>query len=58
MANPLLVIEFEWREVPTTCEPCTGCGDIIYGKQYQLFCEPGGPIESILCQSCKMEVDG
>jgi hypothetical protein len=33
------MIEFkiEWREVPCTAEPCIGCNEIIYGKQYQLF---------------------
>lgn len=57
MAEVILKIELEWREVPTTCEPCSMCEEIIYGKQYRLFlntkCEKGEPeTEIILCQSC------
>lgn len=58
MAESVLIFELEWREVPTTCDPCTGCGEIIYGKQYQMFlnteCNKGnsGITETLLCQSC------
>jgi hypothetical protein len=52
-----LVVEFnpEWREVPTTCEPCKVCKDIIYGKQYQLFVLEK-PSDNILCESCYMAI--
>lgn len=52
------LIEFnsEWRLVPTTCEPCTACKEIIYGRQYQLIITPGGPTDTILCESCYVEV--
>jgi hypothetical protein len=56
MANPLIVFTTEWRLVPTTCDPCTVCEDIIYGKQYQLFIQPGGATDKILCASCYVEV--
>ena len=52
MANAFLEFELQWREVPTTCEPCAVCSEIIYGKQYQLFTEPGGAMDTILCQPC------
>jgi hypothetical protein len=52
MANPLLEIKLVWQEVPTTCEPCSACTEIIYGKQYQMFTEPGGQTETILCRAC------
>jgi len=58
MANPLLVINIEWKEVPTTCEPCDGCGEIIYGKQFQLFMEPCREMSTKLCESCKGAIDG
>lgn len=52
-----LVIDFnpEWREVPATCEPCNGCEEIIYGKQYQLFVM-GRATDKIICGSCYLEV--
>lgn len=56
MAEPLLVINLEWKEVPTTCEPCTGCGDIIYGKQYQLFLN-NQPAETKLCEACYTAIE-
>jgi hypothetical protein len=46
----------EWQEVPCTCEPCTACKEIIYGKQYQLFAL-GEPTETILCESCYVKVE-
>lgn len=52
MAEPVINFSMEWRLVPTTCEPCTGCQEIIYGKQYQLFLNPGGSTEKIICESC------
>lgn len=48
---PVIDIKFEWKEVPTSCDPCTGCEEIIYGKQYQLFVL-GTPTDKKLCQSC------
>lgn len=56
------MIEFktEWREVPCTAEPCVGCGEIIYGKQYQLHTVINGntaPMEQIVCASCYMEIE-
>lgn len=55
------MIEFgmKWQEVPCTCEPCSACNEIIYGKQYQLFSvvgETATPTETILCSSCYQEV--
>jgi hypothetical protein len=52
MANPLIVFTTEWRLVPTTCDPCTVCEDIIYGKQYQLHVQRIGATDVILCESC------
>lgn len=57
MAEPVLIIETNWKEVPTSCEPCRGCGDIIYGKQYQLFFEPGGATKVILCEPCRTNIE-
>ena len=56
MASSLIEFNTEWRLVPTTCEPCTGCEDIIYGKQYQLFLN-GNPVDAILCEPCKQAQD-
>lgn len=50
----------EWREVPCTAEPCVGCGEMILGKQYQLFTVIGGkatPMEQVACASCYMEIE-
>lgn len=52
MAEAVINFTMEWREVSTTCDPCSGCNDIIYGKQYQLFMEPGGATDTKLCESC------
>lgn len=52
MAEAVIKFSTEWRLVPTTCEPCTVCQDIIYGKQYQLFMNPSGAIDTKLCESC------
>lgn len=52
MAEPVLIIETNWKLVPTSCEPCRGCGDIIYGKQYQLHLQRIGETDVILCESC------
>ncbi len=52
MADPLAEITLDWREVSTSCEPCSACGETIYGKQYQLFTEPGGQTDTKLCESC------
>lgn len=56
------MIEFkmEWREVSCTAEPCIGCGEIIFGKQYQLFTAIGNkatPLEQVACASCYMEIE-
>jgi hypothetical protein len=56
------MIEFkmEWREVSCTAEPCVGCGEIIYGKQYQLHTVIGTkvtPMEQIVCASCYVEIE-
>lgn len=56
------MIEFkiEWREVSCTVEPCVGCGEIIYGKQYQLFTVIGGkatPMKQAACASCYMDLE-
>lgn len=53
------LIEFttEWQLVPTTCEPCTACREIIYGTQYQLFIEPGGATDTNVCESCYMKFE-
>lgn len=50
--NSLIEFNTEWKEVQTTGEPCSVCKEPIYGRQYQLFIEPGGATETILCQSC------
>jgi hypothetical protein len=55
MAEAFIKFTMEWREVPTTCEPCIACEDIIYGKQYQLFVI-GEATDKILCGSCYVEV--
>lgn len=55
MANPLIVFTTEWRLVPATCESCTGCEEIIYGKQYQLFLNDK-ETDNKLCESCYTEV--
>jgi hypothetical protein len=52
MANSLIEFNSEFREVQTTGDPCTACNEPIYGKQFQLFMEPGGATGTILCQSC------
>lgn len=57
-----IMIEFEmqWREVPSTCEPCSTCTEVIYGKQYQLFTVINGqatPMETVLCESCYQAVE-
>lgn len=52
MPNNIIEFELQWKEVPTTCEPCCVCEEIIYGKQYQLFTDPGGAADTILCQAC------
>jgi hypothetical protein len=57
MANKLVVFTCEWREVPTSCEPCAVCKDAIYGKQFQMYLEPGGATGTILCESCRLEID-
>lgn len=56
------MIEFntEWREVPCTAEPCIICGEMILGKQYQLFtviCGKATPMEQIACASCYVEIE-
>ena len=52
MANiPVITLTTEWRLVPTTCEPCTGCQEIIYGKQYQLFLNDK-ETDNRLCEGC------
>lgn len=55
MAEPVIKFNMEWRLVPTTCEPCTGCEEIIYGKQYQLFVNDN-QTDNRLCESCYTEV--
>lgn len=55
MPDPVIVFTTEWRLVPTTCEPCMLCEDIIYGKQYELFMD-GNRIDMILCESCYVAV--
>jgi hypothetical protein len=52
MAETVIYLDLKWEEVPTTCEPCIGCGDIIYGKQYQLHVQRIGATDVILCESC------
>lgn len=52
MANSLIEFNSEFREVPTTGDPCSACKEPIYGKQFQLFIEPGGATDTILCHSC------
>lgn len=51
MAEPIIKFTTEWRLVPTTCEPCTGCQEIIYGKQYQLFLNEK-ETDNRLCEGC------
>lgn len=56
------MIEFkmEWREVTCSAEPCVGCNEIIYGKQYQLYTVIGDkatPMEQIVCSSCYEEIE-
>ena len=46
----------QWRQVDTTCEPCTACHSIIYGNQYQLFLGKN-PCDQILCEACYIEVN-
>jgi hypothetical protein len=58
MANPIVELKIEWYEVSASCEPCHGCNDVIYGKQYQLFIEPGGATETRLCESCYNALEG
>jgi hypothetical protein len=55
MAEAFIKFSMEWWEVPTTCEPCIGCEEIIYGKQYQLFVI-GVATNNIICESCYLEV--
>lgn len=57
MVNKVVEFTTEWRLVPTTCEPCVACNDIIYGKQYQLFFEPGGATKVILCEPCRTNIE-
>ncbi len=52
MAESVIIISLEWREVPTSCEPCCVCNEPIFSKQYQLFLEPGGETDTKLCQAC------
>jgi hypothetical protein len=55
MASNLMQIDIVWKEVSCTCEPCSGCNKIIYGKQYQLFTIVGEkeyPGEAMVCASC------
>ena len=55
----MIGFELEWREVACTCAPCVGCGEIIYGKQYQLFTvinEKASPNDAIVCGSCYEEI--
>jgi len=52
MAESLLIINLEYREVQTTGEPCSVCNEPIFSKQYQLFLEPGGETDTKLCQAC------
>jgi len=59
MASDLMQIEIIWKEVPTTCDPCIGCNDIIYGKQYQMFTLIAGKEQSndaVICGSCFEEI--
>jgi len=51
------IVEFssEWHQVDTTCDTCTACKEIIYGKQYQLFLN-NQPTEQIICEPCYQEV--
>lgn len=56
MAKSVINFTTEWRLVPTTCEPCNVCHDIIYGKQYQLFLN-GKPTESKLCEPCRSVIE-
>lgn len=56
MPDPVIEFTTEWRFVHNSCEPCAGCQEIIYGKQYQLFLQPGGFAGIKLCESCYMEV--
>lgn len=55
MAEAIIKFKMEWREVPTTCEPCIACEDIIYGKQYQLFVI-GQATDRIVCENCYLEI--
>lgn len=57
MANAFLEFEIKWMEVQTTGEPCFACKEPIYGRQYQLFIEPGGAAEVVLCQSCYQAIE-
>ena len=60
MASDLMQIEIIWKEVPTTCDPCIGCKEIIYGKQYQMFTVIGGkehPNDAIVCGSCYEDIE-
>lgn len=56
MAEAVILLEINWKEVPTSCEPCKGCGDVIYGKQYQLILPKIGATDVILCESCYSDV--
>lgn len=50
----------EWREVPCTADPCIACGEMILGKQYQLFTIIGSrttPMEQVACASCYVEIE-
>lgn len=50
----------EWRDVPCTADFCIACGEMILGKQYQLFMVIGNkatPMEQVACASCYMEIE-
>lgn len=55
MADAFIKFESEWKAVPTTCDPCAACRDIIYGKQYQLVLHTSKSISHTdvnLCEAC------
>lgn len=54
--NLLVELTPEWQPVPTTCDPCSACQEIIYGKQYQMFLN-NAACDTVLCEACFMEVE-
>lgn len=53
----LFELNTEWKLVPATCDPCSACHEIIYGKQYQLHLNDK-PLDQVLCEPCYEVMEG